>query len=194
MYQNCKFHISHHSEYVFSSLSIYFTLIAIVLKDYDAAFLCNCWFLFIIIMGLLICKYAPFWQGFSVKSLILMWPLRPVGLLFTQIFTYNFLPSSDLWISRYSIWVFFNKIDTPRLKKESEKACIDSPGQLQLYWKLFYGTKWVSCIEHMSILVFNIQLKNFFLFSYEFKPRILAEIHLRVAIFLRFKFRIGMTK
>ena len=72
VYQNCNFHISHNSEYVFSSsLSIYFTLIAIVLKDYDAAFLYTCWFLFIIIMGLLICKYAPFWQESSVTSPIL---------------------------------------------------------------------------------------------------------------------------
>ena len=40
VYQNCKFHISNYSEYVLSScLSIYFTLIAIVLKDYDYAFL-----------------------------------------------------------------------------------------------------------------------------------------------------------
>ena len=29
------------------------------------------------------CKYVPFWQEFSVKSLMLRWPLRPVGLLFT---------------------------------------------------------------------------------------------------------------
>ena len=43
MYQNCNFHINNYSEYVFSfSLSIYFTLIAIVLKDYDGAFLYNC--------------------------------------------------------------------------------------------------------------------------------------------------------
>ena len=34
--------ICHYSEYVLSSLSIYFTLIAIVLKDYDAAFLYHC--------------------------------------------------------------------------------------------------------------------------------------------------------
>ena len=74
MYQNCKFHISHYSEYVFSySLSIYFTLIIMMLLSYTI----------VIIMGLLIhvCKYAPFWQEFSVKSLILRWPLRPVGLL-----------------------------------------------------------------------------------------------------------------
>ena len=39
VYQNCKFHISHYSEYALSSsLSVYFTLIAIVLKDYNAAF------------------------------------------------------------------------------------------------------------------------------------------------------------
>ena len=40
VYRNCKFHISHYSEYVLSSsLSINFTLVAIVLKDYDAALL-----------------------------------------------------------------------------------------------------------------------------------------------------------
>ena len=55
-----------------------------MLKNYDAAFLYNCWFLFIIIMGLLIWKYRPFWQDFSVKSLILRWPIRPVGLLFLK--------------------------------------------------------------------------------------------------------------
>ena len=48
---------------------------------YDAAFLYNCWFLFITIMELR-CKYAPFWQEFSVKSLMLRWSLKPVGLLF----------------------------------------------------------------------------------------------------------------
>ena len=61
MYQNFKFNISHYSEYVYIySLSLYFTLIAIVLKDYEAAFLYNFLFLFITIMGLLIWKYAPF--------------------------------------------------------------------------------------------------------------------------------------
>ena len=84
--KNVKFYISHYSEYVLSScLSIYFTL----LKDYDAAFLYNCWFLFIIIMGLLICNYGPFWQEFSVKSLILRWTLRPVGLFPAGISTLN---------------------------------------------------------------------------------------------------------
>ena len=34
------------------------------------------------IMGLLICKYQPFWQEVGVESLILRWLLRPVGLLF----------------------------------------------------------------------------------------------------------------
>ena len=43
VYQNCKFQKSHYGEYVlFSSLSILFPLIAIVLMDYDAAFLYNC--------------------------------------------------------------------------------------------------------------------------------------------------------
>ena len=39
-------------------------------------------FKFIIILRLLMCKYAPFWQEVSVNSLILGWPLRPVGLFF----------------------------------------------------------------------------------------------------------------
>ena len=33
-------------------------------------------------IGLLIYKYEPFWQEVSVKSRILRWPFRPVGLLF----------------------------------------------------------------------------------------------------------------
>ena len=69
-------HISHYSEDVlYSTLSICSTLIAIVLRDYDAAFLYHRWFSFL-------------WWGFwytnmspSIKSLILRWPLRPVGLL-----------------------------------------------------------------------------------------------------------------
>ena len=32
-------------------------------------------------MGLLLYIYDPFWQEVGVKSLILRWPLRPVGLL-----------------------------------------------------------------------------------------------------------------
>ena len=36
-------YISHYSEYALSStLSIYITLIAIVLREYNTAFLCNC--------------------------------------------------------------------------------------------------------------------------------------------------------
>ena len=111
VYQNCKFHISHYSEYVFSSsLSIYFTLIA--------AFLYNCWFLFIIIMELR-CKYAPIvtriqckitdaqvtvkacgplvfssgeWCGPSSSSCSLLEVyLRNVNLLYTQDYEYMIL-------------------------------------------------------------------------------------------------------
>ena len=32
-------------------------------------------------MGLLMCRYGPFWQKVSVDSRILRWPLRPVALL-----------------------------------------------------------------------------------------------------------------
>ena len=51
-------------------------MIAFVLREYNAAFLCHCLFLFI-----LICKYELFWQKVSVESLILRWPLKPLGLL-----------------------------------------------------------------------------------------------------------------
>ena len=87
-------HISHYSEYVLSStLSIYSTLIAIVLRDYDAAFLYHRDF-HISMMGLLIHKYEPLWQEVNVKSLILRCPLRPVGLLlifYTIIMIYSTL-------------------------------------------------------------------------------------------------------
>ena len=44
-----------YSEYALSSISIYSALIAIALRDYNAAFLCHCIFLFSLDM-----KYEPF--------------------------------------------------------------------------------------------------------------------------------------
>ena len=43
---------------------MYFTLIAIVLKDYDAAFQYNCWFLLIYLIneGDSEMQYDPLWQ------------------------------------------------------------------------------------------------------------------------------------
>ena len=67
-------YISHNSECVISStLSMYSTLIANVLRNYDAAFIYHLWFSFTYsIIGLLIYKYGPLWK--EVR--------RPVGLLF----------------------------------------------------------------------------------------------------------------
>ena len=68
----------HLSEYALSSiLSIFSTLIVIGLMDYNAALPCYCWFLFILWWG---CRFTC--QEVSVKSLILRWSLRPVGVLF----------------------------------------------------------------------------------------------------------------
>ena len=54
-------HISDYSEYALSSnLLICSTLIPIVLRDYNAAFLCNFDFNLFRMMGLVICKYEPF--------------------------------------------------------------------------------------------------------------------------------------
>ena len=73
-------HISLYIEYthvLYSTLSIYSTFIAIALRDYDDAFLYHRLFSFILWWG---CWYT--WQDVLVKSLLRMWPLRPVGLLF----------------------------------------------------------------------------------------------------------------
>ena len=55
-------------------------------------------------MGLLIYKYEPLWQEVSVKSLIIKWPLRPVGLFFISEFCtyeYFYICSLDPLIDRY---------------------------------------------------------------------------------------------
>ena len=81
-------HLSHYSEYaVFSTLSIYSTLVACVpcVKGLWCCFPIPSLIFNYSMMGLLIYKYEPLWQEVSVKSLILRWPLRPVGLLFYQL-------------------------------------------------------------------------------------------------------------
>ena len=92
-------HICHYIKYALSSiLSIYITLIDIVLRDSNV-FICHNWFLFY--MGLHICKYEPYWQEVSVDYLILRWPFRPVGLLFYYLSCDKII----LLVSRYlSLW------------------------------------------------------------------------------------------
>ena len=69
-----------YSEYVLSSaLTIYSTLIAFVWRNYYAAHLFICSFSFILWWGSWFTNMSPS----DKKSLILRWPLRPVGLLFT---------------------------------------------------------------------------------------------------------------
>ena len=52
-------------------------------RDYNAAFLCHCWFLFIVFHdGAVDMQIGAFWQKVRVESLIFRWLLRPVGLLF----------------------------------------------------------------------------------------------------------------
>ena len=54
------------------------------------------------VMGLLICKYEALWQEVSVKSLILRWPLRPVGLL-------HFIHYYFIWnLVCVSVWITVN--------------------------------------------------------------------------------------
>ena len=54
-------------------------------------------------MGLLIeYKCEAFWQEVSVKSLIIRWPLRPVGLLFLKFTTFPYL---TLYVNYVSIYI-----------------------------------------------------------------------------------------
>ena len=65
------------------TLSIYSTLVAFVLRNFDAVFLFHRWFSFILWWGCWYTNMRPsLWQDVSVKSLILGWPLRPLGILF----------------------------------------------------------------------------------------------------------------
>ena len=62
-------------------------------------------------MGLLIYKYEPFWQEVSVKSLILRWPLRPVGLLLylhpsiQKVLIYKESSENALNVCSYENWI-----------------------------------------------------------------------------------------
>ena len=82
-------HISHCQYVVFSTLSIYSTLITIVLMDYDAVFLYHCWFSFFLWWGCWYTNINPSDKKVSVKSLILRLLFRPVGLLlnFVNVFS-----------------------------------------------------------------------------------------------------------
>ena len=78
---NCKFHDTQEKggglELFWWHISIYNTL-----KGLWCSLLCHYWFIYSM-TGLLICKYEHFWQEVSLESLILRWPLRPMGLLFS---------------------------------------------------------------------------------------------------------------
>ena len=117
-------HISHFSEYALSSNpSIYSTLIAIVLRDYDA-FLFHRWYT----------KMSPYdKKSDSVKSLILRWPFRPVGLLFKKVFptlfTYLSIPLLNIYIENFkkvfyrTSYPILTKIDNISLGRKDLNLC-----------------------------------------------------------------------
>ena len=73
-------------------------MIAIVLRDYNAVFLCHCWFfIYSMMKGLLIWKNEPFWQDVGVESFTLRWPLKPVGFLFIKLWVIT----SSWWIDKW---------------------------------------------------------------------------------------------
>ena len=74
-------HISYIVKIIFYSINIQ-NIDCYCIKGLWRAFLCY-FFLFYYDV-LLICKYEPFRQEVSVESLILRWPLNPMGLLFSN--------------------------------------------------------------------------------------------------------------
>ena len=76
------------------------------LRDKDAAYLFDCWFSFILWWGCWYTNKEPFWQEVGVKSLILRWPLRPVGFLFEQMWS----PLSTLMGQKYFLAQKFRHI------------------------------------------------------------------------------------
>ena len=81
-------YIGYYSEYALSStLSIYITLIAFVLTEYNATFLCHYWFSFIKRWGSWYPNMSPS-EINSVQSLILWWPLRALVCLIWDLFIY----------------------------------------------------------------------------------------------------------
>ena len=82
--------ISHYSEYTLSSaLSIHITLIDIVLREYNAAFLCHCWFL-LFYDGATDMQIWALLTRSQCRISDIRWPLRPLGLLFI-VAMYNIL-------------------------------------------------------------------------------------------------------
>ena len=66
------------------------TLIHIVSTGYNAAVLRHCWFLFILWWGYWYANTSPSdKKSVYSKSMILRWPLRPIGLLFTLFWQFN---------------------------------------------------------------------------------------------------------
>ena len=118
-------HISHHCAYVLSStLSIYSTSIAIVWRVYDAASIHSLIFIYSM-MGLLIYKYEPFWQEVVVKSLILRWPVRPVGLFLKKIIKHKTNTTcNSVWNYFLSLWESIGPCEQPSLTERIFKAKI----------------------------------------------------------------------
>ena len=105
-------YISHYSVYALSStLSLYGTWIAIVLRDYRTCFPMLLLIYIYSMMGLLIRKYQSFWQEVSVESLILGWLLRPIGLLYKSMI---YVIYSVFITVHYSGRREFERIDTNR--------------------------------------------------------------------------------
>ena len=87
-------------------------------------------------MGLLIYKFQPFWQEVGEKSLILRWPLRPVGLL--HIFT----RASHSWkYKKNPVWIPYS---TSNHWISSIYRCImyivcTVPGDRVILWILYFS-------------------------------------------------------
>ena len=95
-------------------------------------------------MGLLICKYEPLWQEVSVKSLILRWPLRPVGFLFHyNIRIWNYQPLYAECILKVDNSYLLTK-DTSFVHRSG----LGSPKE----WSRIMGCVWLQTLPRLTVM------------------------------------------
>ena len=78
----CRYGVKRYPINQSSTLSIYITMIAVIISECNAAFLC-----IKSMMGQLICKCEPFWQEVSVETLVLRWLIKHLDLWFKWLLT-----------------------------------------------------------------------------------------------------------
>ena len=113
--------------------------------------------------GLLKCKYGPFWQEVSLESLIPMWPLRPVGLLFWNIPVKHMNAFMYLYLRHRNCFGLFDEISCYSIQSLPSKPiiCLSSL-KLKLDGSsiIFYLVAYIIYKEHIyNVIAFSLQFQ-----------------------------------